>query len=47
MKLIILFKLCLNETYNEIRRGKHLSDSSIQTALNQGYILLPLLFNWL
>jgi hypothetical protein len=27
MKIVRLIKTCLNETYNKVRIGKHLSDS--------------------
>jgi hypothetical protein len=47
MKLIKLIKVCLNETYNKVRIGKHLSDSSlIQNGLKQGGALSPLLCNF-
>jgi sorting nexin-29 len=47
MKLVRLIKLCLNETYNKVCIGKHLSDSfPIQNGLKQGDALLPLLFNF-
>jgi hypothetical protein len=37
MKLVRLIKMCLNETYNEVRIGKHLSDSfPSQNGLKQG-----------
>jgi hypothetical protein len=46
MKLVRLIKMCLNETYNKVRIGKHLSDSCpIQYGLNQGDALTSLLFN--
>jgi hypothetical protein len=39
--------MCLNETYNEVRIGKHLSESfPIQNGLKQGDALSPLLFNF-
>jgi hypothetical protein len=39
--------MCLNETYSNIRIGKHLSVSfPIQNGLKQGYALSPLLFNF-
>jgi hypothetical protein len=47
MKLIMLIKMCLNETYSEVCVGKHLSDSlPIQNGLKQGDALSPLLFNF-
>jgi hypothetical protein len=46
MKLVGLIKMCLNETYSEVRLSKHLSDSFlIQNGLKQGDSLSPLLFN--
>jgi hypothetical protein len=39
--------MCLNETYSNIRRGKHLSDSfPIQNSLKQEDALSPLLLNF-
>jgi hypothetical protein len=47
MKLVRLIKMCLNETYSEVRIGKHLSDNfPIQNGLKQGDALSPLLFNF-
>jgi hypothetical protein len=47
MKLVRLIKMCLNETYSKVPRGKHLSDSfPIQNGLKQGDALSPLLFNF-
>jgi hypothetical protein len=47
MKLVRLIKMCLNEIYNKVRIGKHLSDSfPIQNGLKQGDALSPLLFNF-
>jgi hypothetical protein len=47
MKAVRLIKMCLNDTYSEIRIGKHLSDSfPIQNDLKQGDALSPLLFNF-
>jgi hypothetical protein len=46
MKLIRLIKICLNETYSEVRIGKYLSGTfTIQNGL-KGDALLPLLFNF-
>jgi hypothetical protein len=39
--------MCLNETYNKIRIGKHLSDNfPIQNGLKQWDALAPLLLNF-
>jgi retron-type reverse transcriptase len=39
--------MCLNETYNKVYIGKHLSDSFlIQNGLKQGVVLSRLLFNF-
>jgi hypothetical protein len=47
VKLVRLIKICLNETYNKVCTGKHLSDSfPIQNCLKQGAALSPLLFNF-
>jgi hypothetical protein len=47
MKLVRLIKMCLNETYSEVRIGKHLSDSfPVQNGVKQGDALSPLLFNF-
>jgi hypothetical protein len=47
MKLVKLTKMRLNEIYNKVRIGKHLSDSfSIKNGLKQGVALAPLLFNF-
>jgi hypothetical protein len=46
MKLVRLFKMCLNEMYSKVHIGKHLSDSfSVQNGLKQD-ALSPLLFNF-
>jgi hypothetical protein len=46
-KLVTLIKMCLNESYCRVRRGKHLSDNfSIQNGLKQGEALSPLLFDF-
>jgi hypothetical protein len=46
MKLVRLFKMCLNEMYSKVHIGKHLSDSfPIQNGLKQGDALLPMHFN--
>jgi hypothetical protein len=43
---IRLIKIFLNETYNKVGIGRHLSHSfPIQNGLKQGYVLSPLLFN--
>jgi hypothetical protein len=47
MKLVRLIKMCLNETYNKVCIGKHLSDNFlIQNGLKQGDARSPLLFNF-
>jgi hypothetical protein len=39
--------MCLNETYSEVRIGKHLSDSFVtQNGKKQGDALSPMLFNF-
>jgi hypothetical protein len=46
MKLVMSIKICLNETYSRVRKGKHLSDSfPVQNGLKQGDTLSPLLYN--
>jgi hypothetical protein len=43
IKLVTMIRMCLNETYSEVRTGKHLSDSfPIQNGLKQS----PQLFNF-
>jgi hypothetical protein len=45
MKLVRLIKMCLNETYNKVCRGKCLSDAlPIQNSLKQGDYSPPFLF---
>jgi hypothetical protein len=47
MKLVKLIKMCLNETYDEVRTGKHLSDNfPTQNGLKQGDALSPLVFSF-
>jgi hypothetical protein len=47
VKLVRLIKMCLNEMYSKAHKGKHLPDSfPIQNGPEQGYALLPLLFNF-
>jgi hypothetical protein len=47
MKLVRLIKMCLNETYSKVYRGKHLSESvPIQCCLKQEDALSLLLFNF-
>jgi hypothetical protein len=47
MQLVMMIKMCLNETYRKVRIGKHLSDSfPIQNGLKQGDALSPMLFNF-
>jgi hypothetical protein len=39
--------MCLNETYNNVHTGKHLSDNfPTQNGLKQGYAPSSLLFNF-
>jgi hypothetical protein len=46
MKLVRLIKMCLNETYDKVHIGKHLSDNfPTKNGLKQGDALSPLLFN--
>jgi hypothetical protein len=46
-KLVMLIKMCLNETYSKVRIGKHLSDSfPIQNGLKRGDAVSPLLSNF-
>jgi hypothetical protein len=46
MKLVRLFKMCLNENYNEVHICKNMYDPfSVQNGLKQD-VLLPLLFNF-
>jgi hypothetical protein len=47
LELVRLIKLCLNETYNKVRIGKHLSESfPIQNGVKQGDALSPVFFNF-
>jgi hypothetical protein len=47
VKLVRLIKTYLNETYNKVRLGKHLSDNfPIQNGLKQGDALSPLFINF-
>jgi hypothetical protein len=47
MKLVTLIKMCINETYNKVHIGKHLSDSfPVQNGLKQGDALSPMLLNF-
>jgi hypothetical protein len=47
MKLVRLIKMCLNETYSKVSRGKHLSESfPTQNGLKQGDAVSPLPFNF-
>ena len=46
-KLVILIKMCFNETYSRVRVGRFLSDAfPIHCGLKQGDALSPLLFNF-
>jgi hypothetical protein len=47
IRLVKLFKMCLNETYSKVRIGKYLSDAFlIQNGLKERDALSPLLFNF-
>jgi len=47
MKLVGLIKMCLNETYNRVWVGKHMSDMfAMKNGLKKGEALSPLLFNF-
>ena len=47
LKLVRLIKICLEEAFNRVWVGKHLSDMfPIKYGLQQGDALLPLLFNF-
>ena len=47
MKPLRLIKMCLNETYNRVRVGKHLSVMfPVWNIMKQGDGLSPLLFNF-
>jgi hypothetical protein len=47
MKLVRLVKMCLNETYCEVRIGKHMYENfTIQNGLQQGGAVSPMLFNF-
>jgi hypothetical protein len=46
LKVRSVIKMCLNETFSEVRIGKHLSCTfPIQNDVKQGDSLSPLLFN--
>jgi hypothetical protein len=48
IKLVMLIKMCLNETNSKVHIHKYLFDSfPIYNGLKQGGALLPLLFNFL
>jgi hypothetical protein len=47
VKLVGLFKMCLNETYSKVCTDEHLSGAfSLQSGLKQGDALLPMLLNF-
>jgi hypothetical protein len=47
MKLVRLIKMCLNEAFNKVCIGKHLSDSfPVRNGLKQAGALSPLLLNF-
>ena len=46
-KVVRVTKMCLNETYNRLWVGKHLSDIfPIKNVLKDGDVLTPTLFNF-
>ena len=46
MKLVMIIKMCLTETYSRVRAGKNLSNVFlIRHGLKQGDALSPLLFS--
>jgi hypothetical protein len=47
MQLVRLIKMCLNETYSEVRMVRYLLDTfPLQNGLEQGDNFSPLLFNF-
>jgi hypothetical protein len=45
MKLVVLIKMCLHETFSKVHIDKHLSDTfRTQNGSKQGDALSPLLF---
>jgi len=47
LKLVMLVKMCLNETYSRVLVSKNLSDVfPVRNGLKQGDALLPFLFNF-
>jgi hypothetical protein len=47
VKLVRLIKMCVNETYSRVWRGKHLCDIfPVRNCLKQGDALSPLFFNF-
>ena len=47
MRLVVLIKMCLDETYSRVSVGNYLSDMfPTKNGLNQGDALTPLLFNF-
>jgi hypothetical protein len=47
MELVRLIEMCLNETYSEVRIGKHLSECfPIKNGVKQGDALSPLFFSF-
>jgi hypothetical protein len=47
MKLVRLTKICLSETYSEVREDKYLSDMfPFRSGLKQGDVLSPFILNY-
>ena len=47
IQLVRLIKICVNETYNRVQVGKHVSDMfPVRNDVKEGDALFPLLFNF-